>query len=417
MKRVLIISYFYPESAFVGGQRTHFWAENLHKHGYYPIVVTRNWNKGQTTLTEQVEQNELKVEKFENHEVHKLPFERSARDKMADKSSMRYFQKALTVWELIASNFRWKSIPYSNFYPYCSDLVQNESIDLVLISGRPFQQFFFGHLLKKKLNVPWIADYRDEWNSHYRIQPTGFLRKMIASFERRSEKKWISNADALITVSEAGRKRLESFTGKQGFVVKNGFDAIQTHRKTSKSKLKILYAGTLYPYQDLSIIIDSIIELDNDDIEFHMIGGFDTELLKQDFMNLVEKHPNHFFYTAKVPKDAFEGLLLEMDVGLLTPYKNLDGCLPVKTYDYYASGLQILLCKSDQDLMEEFIQETNSGAVVENVEACKDFLTTLLEHKKSGESDVPRDYSLGQKYSREYQTEVLAKTISNILDA
>ncbi len=417
MKRVLIISYFYPESAFVGGQRTHYWAENLHKYGYYPIVVTRNWNKGQTTLTEEVEQNDLKVEKFENYEVHRLPFERSSRDKMADKSSMRYFQKALTVWELIASNFRWKSIPYRNFYPYCEDLVKNESIDIVLISGRPFQQFYFGHLLKKRFNVKWIADYRDEWNSHYRIQPAGFLRKMIASLERKSEKKWLSNADGFATVSEAGLKRLEAFTGKDGFIVKNGFDAVLTDRKTSPSKLKILYAGTLYPYQDLSLIVDSIVELNHPDLEFHMIGGFDTETLQKDYLDLVQKHPDHFHYTAKVPKEEFEELLLGMDVGVLTPYKNLDGCLPVKAYDYYAGGLQLLLCQNDQDLMERFILETKSGAVVEDIESCKKFLLNLLDQKKSGQLDNSRNYDLGHKYSREYQTEMLAKSLNSILDA
>ncbi|PWL30504.1 MAG: hypothetical protein DCO96_05880 [Fluviicola sp. XM-24bin1] len=415
MKRILIISYFYPESAFVGGQRTHYWAENLHKHGYYPIVVTRNWNKGQTTLTEEVEDNEAKMEKFDTHEVHRLPFEQSTRDKMANKPSMRYFQKALTVWELIASNFRWKSIPYNNFYPYCSNLVKNDSIDLVLISGRPFQQFYFGYLLKKKFNVPWVADYRDEWNSHYRIQPSGVLRKMIASLERKSEKKWISNASAFITVSEAGLNRLESFTNKPGYVVKNGFDSILDKEQTDASKLKILYAGTLYPYQDLSIIEKAIIELNDPNIEFHMIGGFDTEALEHYYMTLVQEHPNHFKYAAKVPKESFEKLMQSMDIGVLTPYKNLDGCLPVKTYDYYAAGLKILLCRSDNDLMERFIQETESGVVVESVESCKEFLLQQLELKESGGEISARNYDLGREYSRAYQTEILAKTLDSIV--
>ncbi|XOV68982.1 MAG: hypothetical protein ACFHU9_07305 [Fluviicola sp.] len=415
MKRVLVISYFYPDSAFVGGQRTQYWAEHLHKYGYYPIVVTRNWNKGQTTLTEEVIDNDLQVEKYETHEVHRLPFERSLRDKLADNSSFRFLQKGLTFWELIASNFRWKSIPYRNFYPYCSDLLQEGSIDLVVVSGRPFQQFYFGHLLKKRFKIPWVADYRDEWNSHYRIAPSGMLRKWIASLERKSELKWLSNADGFITVSEIGKQRLEAFTGKQGFVVRNGFDSILENQKKNHSKLKVLYAGTLYPYQDLSIITKSILELNRTDIEFHMIGSFDTPDVQKVYLKLVEDHPRQFFYTSKVSKEEFKKLLLEMDVGVLTPYKNLDGCLPVKTFDYYAAGLQILLCQNDHDLMEKFVHETNSGKVVEDIESCKEFLLRALKQKSSENAASQRDYTLGLKYSREYQTEVLAHSLDNIL--
>ena len=65
MKKVLIISYFYPPANFVGGQRTAAWAKYLHEYGYYPIIITRHWNEGQTDLVDKVKNNKLEIEKIE----------------------------------------------------------------------------------------------------------------------------------------------------------------------------------------------------------------------------------------------------------------------------------------------------------------------------------------------------------------
>lgn len=70
MKKILIISYFYPPSNFVGGERTQFWAENLNKFGYYPIILTRTWDKNQTDITITPKENLSYCKKYENHEVH-----------------------------------------------------------------------------------------------------------------------------------------------------------------------------------------------------------------------------------------------------------------------------------------------------------------------------------------------------------
>jgi len=414
MKKVLIISYFYPPSIFVGGQRTAFWAKHLHQFGYYPIVVTRNWNERQTTLTETVENNDLKIEKHQNYEVHRLPYRRSFRDICADRPSLKYFQKILTLWELFASNYSVKALPYSNFYSYCEDLIREQDISAILISGRPFQQFHFGYRLKKKYQTKWIADYRDEWNSHYRLEPKGVFWKMITALERKSEKRWLSNADHITTVSEAGLARLQRLLSLNGSVIKNGFESTEVKVKKQSGVLKILYAGTLYPYQDLSIIFESIKSIASPQVQFHLIGGFDTLQLESSYNELVKKFPEQFFYTQKLPRDEFISIMRQMDIGILTPYKNLDGCLPVKIFDYYSHGLELLLCPSDNDLMEQFITETNAGVVLKSKTECATFLKSQLEKKQVGGEQKPRDYNLGKEYSRMYQTQLLGKVLDKL---
>ncbi|MDB3905898.1 glycosyltransferase [Crocinitomicaceae bacterium] len=415
MKKVLILSYFYPPSVFVGGQRTAFWAKELHRFGYYPIIVTRVWNKAQTDLTDAIQDNELRVEKFDHYEVHYLPYKRTLRDKIANKQGFKYFQKALTLWELIMSNYSTSVIPYNNMLKYCDTLLSKEDIPAVIASGRPFQSFYFGYKLRQKHDIKWIPDYRDEWNSHYREQSQGTLQKFIQKLETKSEKKWTSNADHFVSVSQLWVDRISALTNTNGSVVKNGFDAIYEKTKRSDTDLKVLYAGTLYPYQDISMITDSIASINDPRLKFYFIGSCYAEESRLQLEALSEKHPENFQILNKVPKSEFEKLISEMDIGILSSYKYTDGWLPVKIYDYYAHGLEILLCPSDNDLMAQFIQDTESGAIVENQLACESYLKDRLKSKSDGTFDAPRNYKLGKEYHRLYQTEMLAKTLDSLV--
>ncbi|MCR9172976.1 MAG: hypothetical protein NXI10_10805 [bacterium] len=415
MKKILILAYFYPPSVFVGGQRIEFWAKHLHEFGYYPVIVTRNWNEGQTTLTEEVHNNDLKVETHETHEVHRLPFHRSTRDKLADKQGMKLFQKAFTFWELIASNFSIKALPYSNMLPYCDQLLASGEFEAFIASGRPFQTFQIGHILKKKHDIQWIPDYRDEWNSHYRTSIRNPLMKLIAFLERKSEKKWVSNADVFLSVSDIWVNRISNFTGLEGKVVKNGFDEIVPKQIRNDQQLKILYAGTLYPYQDIRPITEAIAAIDHPNLRFFFIGNCESEENWNYLKDLEKKKPQTFQIVEKIPKVEFEKLIPKMDIGIMTPYQNLTGCLPVKIFDYYANGLQLLLCPSDEDLMVNFISETESGITVNSQQECEDYLKEQLKAKQEGAFDRPRNYILGKEYHRLYQTEVLAKTLDIII--
>ena len=84
MQKVLIISYFFPPCNFVGGERTSFWAENLSKFGFYPIVITRNWNENQITITEKVKKNNFSILLEKKHEIYYLPFKLSIRDRLSN---------------------------------------------------------------------------------------------------------------------------------------------------------------------------------------------------------------------------------------------------------------------------------------------------------------------------------------------
>lgn len=405
MKKLLLIAYFFPPANFVGAQRTAYWAENLHKYGYYPIVITRQWNENQTTLTEKQDKNELVVEKHEGYEVHRLPYIETLRDKLDQKGKFKYLQKALTLKEIIASNFLISALPYANFYKYSKEIIKSDAeIKFVVSSGRPFQSFAIGHQLKEDFPyLHWIPDYRDEWTRN-----TDRLEVVSNSFlswlDRKSEVDWTSNASIFLTVSQNLKSSLSKYIRPKGEVVENGIEFLsedmELNANSMSKDIHLCYAGTVYQDQDFSIINDCVF---HESLRFSIVGGSQNNTLKNtEFLPRISRQELQKFYE-------------DVDVLVVTPYKELPSCLPVKLFDYFQTGKPILLCPSDKDVMEEFIRKTNSGYIANTVEECTEILQTLLDKKKAGESiALDRNMEEAYFYSREYQTKKLAEILDGL---
>jgi|SRR5690554_23391 len=427
MKKVLIISYFYPPANFVGAQRTSAWAKYLHEYGYYPIIITRQWNEGQADLIDKQDNNQLEVEYNKTHEVHRLPYKRNLRDRLSNYPFLKFLQKTLTFKELILSNWRIKSLPYSNFYAYSKSLIYNNpDIKIMIASGRPFQSFSIGHQLKKEFpKLHWIPDYRDEWSTRKSNIINSTLERWLKLLEERSELKWTSDSTCFLTVSEVCSNNISKFINKQGISISNGFDGDITtqnsHKNNFNGDLKLLYLGSLYSYQDFTFLFESIQNINthptNSKILLTFLGSFSNEKEYTSLKNKTKKLDPRVRLVNKVPHEEVKDYIQQADILFLTEYINLEGCLPVKIFDYYNSSKPILLCPSDNGLMESFIKETESGYIVNTKEECKIILKNLLYKKKLGEALIgPRNTKNAYFYTRKHQTKRLASALDELLE-
>lgn len=412
----------------MGAQRTDAWAKYLHESGYYPIIITRQWNDEQTDIVNKVVQNELSVEKKETHEVHRLPYRRSLRDKCSDIFWLKPLQKLLTLKELVLSNYFLSALPYDNFYRYAKKLLhEDDSISILIASGRPFHSFHIGHVLKKEFpSIHWIPDYRDEWTtrSTNNIQP--FVNKKILALESRKEKKWTSNASFFISVSEHWIENISKLIGKPGKLVLNGYntyDKLKTSEvnvDTKSSELKVLYVGSIYDYQDFSMVLEAAKRLNTEadiQIYFTFLGSYANEAERKSLEESMKGFNDFVQIKPKVKQLEVADHIEQSDVLFLTEYKNLKGCLPVKIFDYYNSEHPILLCPSDKDLMEEFIEKTQSGYIANSIEESKSILHRMISLKKAGKKLIgPRNIQNAYFYSREFQTKQLAKYLDELAD-
>jgi len=121
--KIIILSYFFPPCNITASQRALSWAKYLGEFGFYPIVITRNWERPVNYPTDLHHNTHQTVihQKFGTYEVYYLPYKQSFRDKLYTKkenSKFPWMRQFLTFWELIMQNFVDFVIPFRNFYTF-----------------------------------------------------------------------------------------------------------------------------------------------------------------------------------------------------------------------------------------------------------------------------------------------------------
>jgi hypothetical protein len=410
----------------VASDRAQGWAKYLYKSNIYPVVITRNWNIGQKDSADRLSSNKLSVEHNETYEVHRVPYYRSFRDKLVSwQSVFRPIQRFLTVVEIVFSCFTIRALPYYNIYFYAKNLIAKDAdIKVVICSGSPFQTFFFGHLLKRCYpRLLWIPDYRDEWTS-FQIKKVDFLNRFLNLLKKRSEHVWTSNAIFFTSVSSGTVNSISNHIGIEGHCILNGFEERDflelnlTKNSVSSDVFNIGYLGTIYQYQDFSILIKSIKKLAslNYMVRLNLIGSYISDSEKNVIESMFEEIREFVVITQRTQKKEALELLATMDSCVLINYMQVKGVMPVKMYEYYRLSKPILLIPSDNDTMSSFIKETNSGYTLDNFDECFKCLKNLLEEKRSGVSrDSYINYEQQKTYSREYQANLLGELINRHL--
>lgn len=426
LKKIIIIAYFFPPANFAGSYRAGSWARHLHKFGYYPIVITRCWNTHQTTTTAAVEDNTFRHEKFDTHEVYRLPYHNNLRDRIhARYGDTRYvlLRKALTLLELFMQNFSNAVIPYHNLYDFALDLIRREpDIRCAILSGRPFQLFKFGDMLHSQTGIKWIADYRDEWNTHQWLLDESPSRRAIRALESRSEKKWLSSAALFTTCSENWVTQISHYVHRPGRVVLNGYEdnllALQ-QSEPSKDALTIVHNGTIYSSQPTEIFLDGYKKFIDatPGVKVRLLfPGVDNDPAEGNrIRKAMTGYEAYYQTTPRIPKDELIRIMPAAHLYLLIGTKGVKGHHSSKIFEYLAMGRPVLLCPDDQDVMHELMEDTRAGFTTNTAEETSQLLSDLYSRFAAGEA-LPYTPARDRVafYSREKQAEILAGIIDEV---
>ena len=427
MKKVLILTYFYPPCNLTAGQRSLGWAQYLKKFGYEPVIVTRNWDQivnGPEDM-HHVSGTELITQKNEDYTAYYLPFKGNLRDRLYSrygKSKFVFIRKALSLLELIGHHYSTSFIPFSNLYQFADEyLAQNHDVAAVIVSGNPFELFRFGYLLHRKYGLPWIADYRDDWNTstinHSRGPLDAFLRKL----ECRSEKKYIGTASCITTVSKHYADKISAFTGVRGYVVQNGFfpdDYTQYRNLEPFDEFTVLYNGMLYPSQQIEVVLEAF-KLLVDKYPKHRGAlklRFPGILFLKDVAARVESYMKGYedvvWMSPRIPRSEVLSMQAKSHLLLMVSHRDTKGIPSSKIYEYLGLGKPVLICPGDADVLDETFGPYDLGFIANNyseaLEVLEQHFNAFLEKREAVEN-ANRNYAL--QFTREEQTKVLAKIL------
>ncbi len=428
MQKVLIISYFFPPCNLTASQRANNWAKELNNFGYFPIVITRKWDhkiESSSDLGKPSFNQKIDVIINNKCKIIYAPYRSSLKDRIFIKHPyFKFLRKLFTFLELFFQNFTIKVLPYNNIFKIARQTIIKEDIKKLIITGNPFPCFHFGFLLKNEFkNLKWIADYRDDWTTTELTSKKRGLSKILFKLDQKSERKWLSNASLMTSVSNYYANKISDYIKVEGVELLNGFDneaETQTNKTLITDKFIITYNGSLYNSQKIEPILEIIKELIKEyENKQEIILKFPGLAFDPSQENRVRKVfsglENKVYISKRIERKKVLKIQQESHLLLMISHENIKGIPSSKLYEYIGLRKPILLYPSDNDIIENTLIRTKLGIIGNSKSEIKLKLKNLIdEFIKTKKIRIIGDENEIKSLSRLNQTQKLAKILDKL---
>lgn len=290
----------------------------------------------------------------------------------------------------------------------------------IILSSSPFPtSHIIASKLKKKFNLPWVADFRDLWTQNHNY-PYSRWRKI---FEKRLELKTLSSANVLVTVSQPlADKLIELHRRETIYSITNGFDPEKINNPPNElsPKFTITYTGQIYvrkqdPLKIIVALKDLIEEgtINENDVEIRFYGPENYFLKKN-----IEKYglDNIIRQYGTIPREDVLKKQWESQILLLLNWEDEKekGAYTGKIFEYLTGRRPILATGGfGNDVVERLLKETKAGVYCSKVDDIKKYLRDFYsEYKKTGKVSFNGDLKEINKYS--YRE--MAKKFADVLN-
>ena len=434
MKRVLIITYYWPPSGGSGVQRWLKMSKYLPENGWQPVIYTPE--EGEYPILDPSLEKDIAPEAeiirrpiVEPYTLYKkfLGIKKSETVKagfIKEDGKKTGWKENLAVWirgNLFIPDARcWWVKPSVR---YLKEYLKNHPVDAIISTGPPHSMHLIAMKLKEELNIPWIADFRDPWTE---IDYYDELRltKWADRKHHRLEREVLTKADKVVTVSPDGARRLGRLGNRNVRVIYNGFDPNDDAMTeiTPSNKFSITYLGVLSKAQNPEKLWEAIGELAkenkdfSEDLTINLIGQIDNSVAQSienqglnEFVSLSSYIPHN-----QVPTVHRSSSLLLL---LLMPDSEprAKGLLTGKLFEYIASGRPILCIGPEDGDAARILKETHAGQTVSfgNKERMKETIKDY--YQKYMENGLPSNECKEiEKYSRKASAGKYAQLLNRI---
>ncbi len=461
MKKVLVITYYWPPSGGSGVQRWLKFAKYLPQYGWEPVIYTPlnpEPNSTDEGLLKDVSPD-LKVVKrkiLEPYSFYKL---------LTGKD------KGKPIKANIISNGKNSSITHKlslfvrgNFFipdprclwigpsvRYLKKYLKENPVDAIVSTGPPHSMHLIAQRVSKATGTPWLADFRDPWTEIFFFKHLN-LSNWAYNRHRKLEQGVIDSANKVVVVSNKMQRDFACRTSTPVEVITNGFDpddflpAVidkQKHNTADiqdlqrRKALNIEHHSGRFTLVHTGLLVDS----GNPDMLWRVLGvkAAKDSQFKNNLQIITMGQTD-----ASIIKDIEDNSLKEnfTDMGyvahnvatlwqqsaslLLLPLRKepeAAAILTGKFFEYLASGRPILAFGPTDGDLAVALKESKSGTICnwDEKEAIREAIDTaynrFLEEKDNPNPDRNRVNLSGEalKYSRKELTGKLADLLDNII--
>ena len=247
MKRVLIISYYWPPAGGSGVQRWVKFAKYLPAEGWQPVVYTPQnpeLSSVDETLLKDIpaEAEIIKRPILEPYGFYRRLFgSKSSTDMQSLIKDSAVSATGGEVNPISGGSKSWKQslslwvrgnlfIPDPRVWWVCPSVrflkkyLKEHPVDAIVTTGPPQSMHLIGRGLHRATGIPWVADFRDPWTKMFYYKHL-HLSKCADRRHHRLEKSVLDEASAVISVSPLVQQEFQEMTLNRVELITNGFDA------------------------------------------------------------------------------------------------------------------------------------------------------------------------------------------------
>ncbi len=405
MKRVLIISYYWPPSGGSGVQRWVKFAKYLPAEGWQPVVYTPlnpELIAVDNTLEAEVprEAEVIKRKIIEPYAIYKLLLGKKDASQGGSNEVNPVNAQKKTLMQRISMAVRGnlfipdpRCLWIRPSVRFLKKYLKEHPVDIIVSTGPPQSMHLIGMKLARATGLPWIADFRDPWTRIFY-----FKRLSLSAWATRRHKKLeqqvLDNATAVIAVTPLVQKEFQEMTSTRVEMITNGYDETDFDDAVVERDgyFNLTHTGLFASDGNPETLWKVLAEKCSKDPEFRkslrirLVGKTDREVIQAIeaaglAANLVDNGYQPHEVAVKEQKCA---TVLMLPLRKEPEYK---ATLPGKLFEYLASGNPILGIGQPDGAMASVVSEAGAGIAADwgDEKTIAGYIDLCWEKFKAGE--------------------------------
>lgn len=412
-RRALWLTPYWPPSASIGARRPAALAAHLAARGWTSVVLAPAGNRVEPPL------DPAGIGPVDGIPVHWIPMRRRRRQHLPG-DIRRLVDRVMPVTDIPDVS----PLSTDRFLETARTLHAAERFDVLFSTSPPHGFAVIAAALKEALEIPWVADFRDEWSGNRLLTP--WRTDADAQRAREMELRTLGAADRIVTTTPVMTENVRALPGiEPGRVstIWNGYDEeafAGLPRHAYGARCELLYGGQLSSYRDPGPLVEALRLLADEDPGLPLRVTFLTEraraerylrgtedLRRRGWLRVEDFLPHREALTRAARADA----LLHILSGADAAHEPVAG----KLFEYLRLGRPVVFISDLDGWNARILRETGAGFRIDpTASAVAVALRDLVTRWRRGDLDAPQGDIT--PYRRDRQALALETVLNAALD-
>ena len=438
MKRVLVVTYYWPPSGGSGVQRWVKFAKYLPQEGWQPVIYTPEnpeYTAIDHTLEAEIPHSVEIIRRpiTEPYDIYRKLMGKGASTDMKTltagasggavteiSSGRKSFKQRLSLWirgNLFVPDPRVGWVKPS--VRFLKKYLAEHPVDVIVTTGPPHSMHLIGQRLHRELGIPWIPDFRDPWSRMYYLKHLPMSARTWRRL-RSMEQSVLDDCSTVLAVTPLVQEEFQAQTKTPVAMITNGYDGGDFEQAVEPDGFfNVVHTGlfaadgnplNLWKALGIKAWADADFKAA---LRLRLVGKVDREVydaiaeagLKDNVVDL--GYRDHL----TAVREQLAATMLVLPLRNDPEYRPI---LPGKLFEYLASRRPVLGIGQEDGAMARVLANTGAGVTAgwDNLEAMRDFIDKAWEQFKAGgvppvEGDIAR-------FSRRSLTRELAALLERV---